>query len=96
MCAAFLAAQPRLMEPVQLVEIHADESVLDRVLRVVEERRGDVHEKNSIEGTSMQRLRAYITLEACIGLTDALREASGMSPSSSSFSPSSSSYSSPS
>jgi len=75
--AAQLCAQPRLMEPVYLVEIQAPESVLGGIYSTMNQKRGTVFEEMQRPGTPMYNVKAYLPVMESFGFTTALRAATG-------------------
>ncbi|OAF70308.1 hypothetical protein A3Q56_01921 [Intoshia linei] len=74
--AAQMAAKPRLMEPVYLVEIRCPESVSGGVYKTLNARRGHVFETPVTETTSLN-LRAYLPVVESFGFNGAVRSATG-------------------
>lgn len=71
--AAMLTAQPRLMEPVYLVEIQCPENAVGGIYGVLNRRRGHVFEESQVAGTPMFVVKAYLPVnesfgELCSGL----------------------------
>lgn len=75
--AAQLAAKPKLMEPVYLVEVQTEESAIGGVYSVLSARRGHVFSSEQREGTPIYTLQAYLPVMESFGFTSALREATG-------------------
>ena len=65
--ACVLTAQPRLMEPVYLVEIQCPESAVGGIYGVITRRRGHVFEENMIPGTPMFLVKAYLPVNESFG-----------------------------
>ncbi|CAD8173290.1 unnamed protein product [Paramecium pentaurelia] len=55
-----LQAQPRLQEPVFLVEIHSNIYVIDQVYKCLNNAKGIVIEEKSFSETSFQKIKAYV------------------------------------
>jgi len=72
-CAAMLCAQPRLMEPVYLVEIQSPESALNGIYSTLINKRGGVFETVQRSADvlnphkSMYNVKAYLPVYASIG-----------------------------
>lgn len=75
--ACVLTAQPRLMEPVYLVEIQCPESAVGGIYGVITRRRGHVFEENMIAGTPMFLVKAYLPVNESFGFTADLRSNTG-------------------
>ena len=73
--AAVLAASPRLMEPIYLVEIQAPESALGGVYSVLNQKRGSVFEELNRPGTPIYNVKAHLPVVESFGFTTALRAA---------------------
>jgi hypothetical protein len=73
--AAVLAAAPRLMEPIYLVEIQAPESALGGVYSVLNQKRGSVFEEANRPGTPIYNVKAHLPVTESFGVTTALRAA---------------------
>jgi elongation factor 2 len=77
MFACVLTAQPKLMEPVFLVEIQCPETAVGGVYSVMTRRRGVVFEENPIMGTPMYQIKAYLPVNESFGFDSALRAGTG-------------------
>lgn len=75
MYAAQLTAQPRLLEPVYLVEIQAPEQALGGIYSVLNQKRGMVFEEMQRPGTPMYNVKAYLPVIESFGFTATLRAA---------------------
>jgi len=73
--AAQLTAQPRLCEPVYLVEIQAPENALGGIYSVLNQKRGHVFEEMQRPGTPIFNLKAYLPVIESFGFTSTLRAA---------------------
>jgi elongation factor 2 len=73
--AAELTAQPRLCEPVYLVEIQAPEQALGGIYSVLNQKRGHVFEEAQRPGTPIFNLKAYLPVIESFGFTSTLRAA---------------------
>jgi elongation factor 2 len=77
MYACVLTAQPRLMEPMFLVEIQCPEQAVGGIYGVLTRRRGHVFEENRIAGTPMYQVKAYLPVNESFGFDSALRAGTG-------------------
>jgi len=75
--AAMLTAQPRLMEPVYLVEIQCPENAVGGIYGVLNRRRGHVFEESQVAGTPMFVVKAYLPVNESFGFTADLRSNTG-------------------
>ncbi|XP_072038482.1 elongation factor 2-like [Amphiura filiformis] len=75
--ASVLTAQPRVMEPVYLVEIQCPESAVGGVYGVLNKRRGHVFEEVKTPGTPMFIVKAYLPVNESFGFTQELRLGTG-------------------
>lgn len=75
MYAAQLTAQPRLLEPVYLVEIQAPEGALGGIYSIMNQKRGMVTEEAQRPGTPMYTVKAFLPVIESFGFTGALRAA---------------------
>jgi len=76
--AAMLTAQPRLMEPVYMVEIQCPEQAIGGVYSVLSRKRGQVIEETQRPGTPIYNIKAYLPVMESFGFTAFLRaETSG-------------------
>lgn len=73
--AAMLKGQPRLMEPIFLVEMQAPENALGGIYNVMNTRRGNVFEENQRPGTPIYTVKCYLPVNESFGFTAALRAA---------------------
>ncbi|CAK0780182.1 hypothetical protein CVIRNUC_004960 [Coccomyxa viridis] len=73
--ACQLTAQPRLCEPVYLVEIQAPEQSLGGIYSVLNQKRGHVFEEAQRPGTPIFNLKAYLPVVESFGFTGTLRAA---------------------
>lgn len=71
--AAELTAQPRLMEPVYLVEIQTPEQAMGGIYGVLNRRRGHVISEERRQGTPLFNLKAYLPVLESFGFTADLR-----------------------
>lgn len=73
--ATYLASEPRLCEPVYLVEIQCPEQALGGVYSVLNQKRGLVFEEMQRPGTPIFNLKAYLPVVESFGFTGTLRAA---------------------
>lgn len=71
--ASALTAQPRLLEPVYLVEIQCPEVAVGGIYGVLNRRRGHVFEENHVLGTPMFVVKAFLPVNESFGFTADLR-----------------------
>jgi elongation factor 2 len=77
MMSSMLTAGPRLMEPVYLVDVQCPESAIGAVYTLLNRKRGVVIEEGRIEGTLLNRVKAYMPVNESTGFTDQLRGVTG-------------------
>ncbi|KAM7410170.1 hypothetical protein PAMA_001560 [Pampus argenteus] len=75
--ACELTAEPRLMEPVYLVEIQCPQNAMGGIYGVLTRRRGHVFEESSVMGTPMRVIKAYLPVMESFGFTADLRSNTG-------------------
>lgn len=75
--ACELTAQPRLLEPVYLVEIQCPEQAVGGIYGVLNRRRGHVFEEGGVPGTPMFVIKAYLPVNESFGFTADLRSNTG-------------------
>ncbi|EFJ37397.1 hypothetical protein SELMODRAFT_403693 [Selaginella moellendorffii] len=75
MYAAQLCANPRLLEPVYLVEIQAPEAALGGIYSVLNQKRGHVFEELRRPGTPLYSIKAYLPVIESFGFSTQLRAA---------------------
>eukprot|EP01104_Vermistella_antarctica_P018823 TRINITY_DN7129_c0_g1_i1.p2 TRINITY_DN7129_c0_g1~~TRINITY_DN7129_c0_g1_i1.p2 ORF type:complete len:839 (-),score=291.02 TRINITY_DN7129_c0_g1_i1:131-2647(-) len=75
MYAAQLTAEPKLMEPMYLVEIQCPEGAMGGIYGVLNRRRGHVVSEEQKIGTPLYNVRAYLPVLESFGFTAALRAA---------------------
>jgi len=73
--AAVLTAQPRLQEPVFMVEIQCPEPAIGGVYNCLNRRRGTVVEEVQRPGTPLYNIKAHLPVMESFGFTGALRQA---------------------
>jgi elongation factor 2 len=71
--AAELTAQPRLLEPVYLVEIQTPENAMGGIYGVLTRRRGHVISEEQRPGTPLYNVKAYLPVTESFGFTADLR-----------------------
>ena len=72
--AAMLTAQPRLMEPIFLVEIQCPENAMGGVYSSLNRKRGTVVEETNRPGTPLYNVKAYLPVSESFGFTGFLRQ----------------------
>ncbi|XP_052405442.1 elongation factor 2 isoform X4 [Carassius gibelio] len=75
--ACQLTAEPRLMEPVYLVEFQCPKQVVGCIYGVLNRRRGYVFEESQVMGTTMSNVKAFLPVNESFGLTADLRSNTG-------------------
>lgn len=75
--ACVLTAEPRLLEPVYLVEIQCPENAVGGVYGVLNKKRGHVFEEQQVIGTPMFLVKAYLPVNESFGFTADLRSNTG-------------------
>jgi len=75
--ACQLTAEPRLLEPIYLVEIQCPQDAAGGIYGVLNKRRGHVFEENQIVGTPMVTVKAYLPVNESFGFTAHLRSQTG-------------------
>jgi len=73
--ACQLTAEPRLMEPIYLVEIQAPEQALGGIYSVLNQKRGMVIDEQQRAGTPIYNVKAYLPVVESFGFTSTLRAA---------------------
>jgi len=68
-----LTAEPRLMEPVYLVEIQAPQDVTGGIYATLNKRRGVPLDEYTIAGTPMKMVKAHLPVNESFGFTEELR-----------------------
>merc|ERR1712096_11737 len=71
--ASMLSAEPRLMEPVYLVEIQCPQDSTGGIYSCLNRRRGHIFEENQVAGTPMVYVKAYLPVNESFGFTADLR-----------------------
>ncbi|KAJ8029675.1 Elongation factor 2 [Holothuria leucospilota] len=75
--ACILTAEPRLLEPIYLVEIQCPESAVGGIYGVLNRRRGHVFEEAQVSGTPMFVVKAHLPVKESFGFTADLRSETG-------------------
>merc|ERR1712066_173639 len=75
--ACVLTAEPRLMEPVYLVEIQCPQDATGGIYSCLNRRRGHIFEENQVVGTPMVYVKAYLPVNESFGFTADLRSQTG-------------------
>jgi len=75
--ASTLTAEPRLLEPVYLVEIQCPENAVGGIYGCLNRRRGHVFEEAQTPGTPMFVVKAYLPVNESFGFTADLRSQTG-------------------
>jgi len=75
--ACMLTAEPRLLEPVYVVEIQCPEAAVGGIYGVLNRRRGHVFEESQVTGTPMFVVKAYLPVNESFGFTADLRSNTG-------------------
>jgi len=75
--ASELTAQPRLMEPMFLVEIQCPQAVVGGIYSVMNKRRGQIIEEVQRIGTPLTNVKAYLPVMESFGFTADLRSNTG-------------------
>uniref|UniRef100_A0A8C4E9I4 Tr-type G domain-containing protein n=1 Tax=Dicentrarchus labrax TaxID=13489 RepID=A0A8C4E9I4_DICLA len=75
--ACELTAEPKMMEPVYLVEIQCPAAAVGGIYGVLTRRRGHVFEEVSVMGTPMRVTKAYLPVMESFGFTADLRSNTG-------------------
>jgi len=73
--ASILTAQPRLLEPIYLVEIQCPENAIGGVYATLSRKRGHVFSEEQKAGTPLFNMKAYLPVNESFGFTGDLREA---------------------
>lgn len=75
--ASLLAAEPKLMEPIYLVEVQTELDVKNKVYSLVNGKRGFVFDEEPKLGTPLYNLKANLPVLESFGFNAALQEATG-------------------
>merc|ERR1712150_286760 len=71
--ACVLTAEPRLLDPVYLVEIQCPQDATGGIYSCLNRRRGHIFEENNVAGTPMVHVKAYLPVNESFGFTADLR-----------------------
>jgi elongation factor 2 len=66
-------AEPRLLEPIYLVDIECPTRMIGKVYATLNKRRGQINEENELSGTTLSRIRAFLPVNESFGFTEELR-----------------------
>jgi len=75
--ASMMSSDPRLMEPIYLVDISVPQDQAGSVYGCVSQRRGVVFEEHQTPGTPMMQLKAHVPVSESFGFTAYLRSNTG-------------------
>ncbi|SCW02332.1 LAFE_0F04104g1_1 [Lachancea fermentati] len=75
--AGFLLADPKIQEPVFLVEIQCPENAIGGIYSVLNKKRGQVISEEQRPGTPLFTVKAYLPVNESFGFTGELRQATG-------------------
>ncbi|ANB12347.1 elongation factor 2 [Sugiyamaella lignohabitans] len=75
--AATLLAEPRIQEPVFLVEIQCPENAIGGIYSVLNKKRGQVLSEEQRPGTPLFTVKAHLPVNESFGFTGELRQATG-------------------
>jgi len=75
--AAQMTAEPRIMEPVFLVEIQCPQTVIGGIYSVMNRRRGQIIEEIQRPGTPLTNIKCYLPVMESFGFTADLRSNTG-------------------
>ncbi|CCH58588.1 hypothetical protein TBLA_0A07980 [Henningerozyma blattae CBS 6284] len=75
--AGFLLAEPKIQEPVFLVEIQCPENAVGGIYSVLNKKRGQVVSEEQRPGTPLFTVKAYLPVNESFGFTGELRQATG-------------------
>jgi elongation factor 2 len=74
MYAAELMGEPRLQEPIFLVEIQCPEEAVGGIYNVLNQRRGEYQSEEEVPGTPLKLIKAFLPVAESFGFTQHLRE----------------------
>ncbi|TID25516.1 hypothetical protein CANINC_002906 [Pichia inconspicua] len=75
--ASMLLAEPRIQEPIFLIEIQCPESAIGGIYSVLNRKRGQVISEEQRPGTPLFTVKAYLPVNESFGFTSELRQATG-------------------
>jgi elongation factor 2 len=67
-----MTASPRFQEPIYLVDISTPNDVMNGVYQVFNQRRGVVFQEDSVQGTPLLNVKAYLPVAESFGFTDVM------------------------
>ncbi|CAF2789918.1 unnamed protein product [Rotaria sp. Silwood2] len=73
--AAIRMADPRILEPIFLVDIECPTRMIGKVYSTLNKRRGQICEENALSGTTLSRIKAFLPVNESFGFTEELRHA---------------------
>lgn len=73
MMAAVLTAQPRLLEPVYLVDIQCPDQCVGAVYTILNKKRAEMLEEKKLDGTLLNSIKAYMPVNESNGFTSELQ-----------------------
>lgn len=74
MYASELLGEPRLQEPIFLVEIQCPEEAVGGIYNVLNQRRGEYQSEEEVPGTPLKLIKAFLPVAESFGFTQHLRE----------------------
>ena len=66
-------AEPRLLEPIYLVDIECPTRMIGKVYATLNKRRGQITEESELSGTTLTRIKAFLPVNESFGFTEELR-----------------------
>ncbi|CAF2482486.1 unnamed protein product [Rotaria sp. Silwood2] len=72
--ASLHMAEPRLLEPIFIVDIECPTSMIGRVYATLNKRRGQINEEVELSGTTLSRIKAFLPVNESFGFTAELRQ----------------------
>lgn len=73
--ASLHMAEPRLLEPIFVVDIECPTHMIGKVYSTLNKRRGQINEENELNGTTLSRITAFLPVNESFGFTSELRHA---------------------
>jgi elongation factor 2 len=77
MMSALLSAEPRLLEPIYLIDIQCPENVIGPIYTLINKKRGEIIDKEPLNGTLLVNIKAYLPVNESNNFTDELRGVTG-------------------
>ncbi|CAF1141422.1 unnamed protein product [Adineta steineri] len=71
--ASLHMAEPRLLEPIFLVDVECPTHMIGKVYSTLNKRRGQIGEESELSGTTLSRIKAYLPVNESFGFTEELR-----------------------